>query len=495
MRKISFPKRILICVLAVVLIASISMFSFSVFSEDKTTVMMNGKISDEEDNVIKNVSPIPNKQVCITTPILDDEEKAKQVSYQTITEIDLPSIEPLKNLTVKETTNSSVTLTWDESLGVTGYNVYYKEEAENDYHYIYSTSSLEVSIGSLRNGTVYCFKVAPFVDSQGEIFEGPYEETKTCTSAASIGKLYLYDSSDTIGFSWSKVSGAEGYVIERSCDKTGGAYEYMGTIKDPDTTYYEDSSVEKGKAYFYRVTPYNQYNGEYAYSDYTTIRTISGLTDVDLSVTSQVRRVSLQWDDINIADGYDIYMSTVENGAYSFYESTSDTYYNTARLIDNKEYFFKVIPYEYYGDYKIQGIPSYDHVVCTHKAYSEDVGTRYIEVSLRQQKLFFYIDDELFIETDVVTGNVGARATPKGCHTIFQKASPCTLVGEDYRTVVKYWLGFTYSGCGIHDATWRSSFGGKIYTYDGSHGCVNTPYDEVARIYDEAEIGDYVVVY
>ena len=44
------------------------------------------------------------------------------------------------------------------------------------------------------------------------------------------------------------------------------------------------------------------------------------------------------------------------------------------------------------------------------------------------------------------------------------------------------------------DAKWRKKFGGNIYTYDGSHGCVNLPKDVAATIYANAYLGMPVIV-
>ena len=58
-------------------------------------------------------------------------------------------------------------------------------------------------------------------------------------------------------------------------------------------------------------------------------------------------------------------------------------------------------------------------------------------------------------------------------------------------------MPFTSSGCGIHDSTWRADweYGGDTYKYNGSHGCVNTPYSKVAKIYKKAQVGTKVIVY
>ena len=57
-----------------------------------------------------------------------------------------------------------------------------------------------------------------------------------------------------------------------------------------------------------------------------------------------------------------------------------------------------------------------------------------------------------------------------------------------------YWLPFN-DGCGIHDASWRSQYGGTIYKTNGSHGCVNTPHDAAGKIFEVMKIGYPVVVY
>ena len=47
----------------------------------------------------------------------------------------------------------------------------------------------------------------------------------------------------------------------------------------------------------------------------------------------------------------------------------------------------------------------------------------------------------------------------------------------------------------LHDADWRGSFGGTIYQWNGSHGCVNLPVDKAAELYGMIEVGDVVVTH
>ena len=64
----------------------------------------------------------------------------------------------------------------------------------------------------------------------------------------------------------------------------------------------------------------------------------------------------------------------------------------------------------------------------------------------------------------------------------------------EYESPVSYWMPF-YDGCGFHDATWRGSFGGSIYTYNGSHGCVNMPYSAAQELFEYVDGGTVVVIY
>ncbi len=49
-------------------------------------------------------------------------------------------------------------------------------------------------------------------------------------------------------------------------------------------------------------------------------------------------------------------------------------------------------------------------------------------------------------------------------------------------------------GIGIHDSVWEGAYGGDIYKYDGSHGCINTPLTPL-RQYENVSVGTPVIVY
>ena len=50
-------------------------------------------------------------------------------------------------------------------------------------------------------------------------------------------------------------------------------------------------------------------------------------------------------------------------------------------------------------------------------------------------------------------------------------------------------------GIGFHDASWQSAFGGTRYKTHGSHGCINMPTDQAAKMYELISDGTPVVVH
>lgn len=127
--------------------------------------------------------------------------------------------------------------------------------------------------------------------------------------------------------------------------------------------------------------------------------------------------------------------------------------------------------------------------------HENDIGNTYVEINLTNQYLWFYKSGKIITQGDVVTGNVSrGNATPQGTYTLNYKQKNATLRGANYNSDVKYWMPFNMN-IGIHDASWRNSFGGNIYQTSGSHGCVNAPEYLAKNIFENIEPGTPIICY
>jgi len=127
-------------------------------------------------------------------------------------------------------------------------------------------------------------------------------------------------------------------------------------------------------------------------------------------------------------------------------------------------------------------------------------------ISISQQRMCLYQNYTCTVDTPVVTGMAGIDDTHTGDFNIQGKFTPYRTAGPGFDTVVNYWLtlytgvingfygGSAVGNVGIHDANWRSTFGGTIYQGNGSHGCVNTPDDAMYAIFTNVDVGEPVYI-
>ncbi|MDE7231506.1 MAG: L,D-transpeptidase/peptidoglycan binding protein, partial [Lachnospiraceae bacterium] len=170
---------------------------------------------------------------------------------------------------------------------------------------------------------------------------------------------------------------------------------------------------------------------------------------------------------------------TIEQGDYGWWMDVAQETEELIGLLERGESGERVPVYR-------QTAASYD---------SPDYGDSYVEINLTAQHLFLYQNGECVLESDFVSGNSSrGNDTPAGIYGITYKERNATLNGENYSTPVSFWMPFN-NNVGMHDATWRSEFGGNIYLTNGSHGCINLPYTIAQEIYEYVEKDTPVICY
>lgn len=122
-------------------------------------------------------------------------------------------------------------------------------------------------------------------------------------------------------------------------------------------------------------------------------------------------------------------------------------------------------------------------------------GGNYCEVDLTNQMVYVYKNGELVVSSQCVTGCISkGHGTPTGVYSIFSRDKDRYLRGDGYKSWVNFFIPFN-GGIGFHDASWRSTFGGNIYMYSGSHGCINMPYSAAKKLYENVTLDEKVIVY
>lgn len=160
--------------------------------------------------------------------------------------------------------------------------------------------------------------------------------------------------------SWSKVAGADGYVLYRRTSNTN-SFKTLKVIKNGATVSYNDTSVKIGTTYYYKMRAYRMVDGKKVYSAYTNI--IKQKAQVATAKMTSAKRASynsikLTWGKVSGASGYGIYRSTSEKGTYTrigTVKGGSNLTYTDTKCSCGVTYYYKVAAYRtsgvknYYG--------------------------------------------------------------------------------------------------------------------------------------------------
>ncbi len=125
---------------------------------------------------------------------------------------------------------------------------------------------------------------------------------------------------------------------------------------------------------------------------------------------------------------------------------------------------------------------------------------KYIDINLTTQTMIACEKGGVNCKQWSITSGDNNHPTPTGTTLILGKSANFYMTGgtpgiDYYKVWVDHATWFRAGGYAIHDAHWRSSFGGQDYHYDGSHGCINAPDDAAIYIYNWADVGTPVVVH
>jgi uncharacterized repeat protein (TIGR02543 family) len=254
-------------------------------------------------------------------------EGAQSSAVSTTTLLAAPTV------TLGTITANSISLSWNEVSGVTGYYVYRSAAGEGPYTRIGTGSATTYTDSSLGVSATYYYKVSGY-KNEVEGAQSPALSATTVPSALSVTLGTVTASS--ISLLWDAASGAAGYYVYRSTT-SDGTYIRIGS---PETTAYIDSSRSAGTTYYYRVSAHNS-GGEGEKSSVVTATTVPATPAVTAG-TVTINSIALSWNTVSGATAYTVYRSTSSDGTYSPIATQSDASYTDTGRPANTTYYYKV---------------------------------------------------------------------------------------------------------------------------------------------------------
>lgn len=409
----------------------------------------------------------------------------------------------ISGFSVKSKKTNSIVLTWSLSKKANEYAIFRSEEKSEGVlgKYVKCATVSEPKATSytdkkLDSGKLYGYKIYAYHRDKEYTANSRPVVTKVMTKMPAAKNLKVEKaSSKYISLNWNDIQGAKKYIVYRK-----NSEDKYKKIAETDNSEYKDEKITSGTSYKYKIVGIRNLGKKVYRSRAKTIYVKSGVTAVKgVTAKTYLNRALLSWTSVRGASGYDIFLKN-SKGKFQLKETKKYCNFLSKKGETGKSYRYAIKAYNIVNNKKNYSDAKYVTVTLSDKAYGKKPKKTYIEICTETQHMYMYVDNKLYCDTPVVTGMYNSQDTQHGFHKVISRKSPARLRGSanghSWDLMVKYWLGFTYDGQGVHDSTWRySGYGKEIYKGDGSNGCVNTPMDKVSKIYEKSYYGMPVIVY
>ena len=210
--------------------------------------------------------------------------------------------------------SNNVTVTWTAVMGAAGYELYRASAFDgNVYIFRFDTSTTSYSDMGLLSGS-YTYQVRGY-NSAGPGYISHASEPVPVTAGGGLpaparpqnlrAAASYTSGSAVISVTWNAAANATGYVVYRSVDDE--LYLPVNELPLSQVTY-QDTDINDGEAYYYRVRGYNGTQEGYLSDPYGPVLIRPGKPEVSVSV--QDKTITVEWDEVYGADVYYVRRST-----------------------------------------------------------------------------------------------------------------------------------------------------------------------------------------
>ena len=150
---------------------------------------------------------------------------------------------------------------------------------------------------------------------------------------------------NSVTISWNAYSGAEGYVVYRA-KKKKGKYKKIATVGG--CSFRDKGNKKLGKKKYYKVRAYKTVNSVRQYTPYSSILAAKPKVarPTGLSSGGAYSSVTLTWNKVAGASGYQVYRATSAAGKYKKLCTTKKRSYVNKSLSSGTKYYYKVRAYK-----------------------------------------------------------------------------------------------------------------------------------------------------
>ena len=159
------------------------------------------------------------------------------------------------NVTIKQRTATTVTLSMSKVSGAQGYSIYRATSSNGKYTHIANVTSTTYKDTGRNSSSSYYYKVQAYKTVNGKKVYGSYSNVAYVSST--LKKTENVKVTNLLSgrrVRWSGVANASKYNVYRSTSKNG-EYKYIGSST---TLSYTDTTASSSKTYYYRVRAYKK---------------------------------------------------------------------------------------------------------------------------------------------------------------------------------------------------------------------------------------------
>lgn len=237
-----------------------------------------------------------------------------------------------------------VLVTWSSVRGASWYELFQATEEDGEYEKIGETPSTTFTDSAAQPNTLYWYRVRACnafgcsalssADSGYWLAQAPPPAPQNVS--ASDGTF-----SDRVRVTWTASLGAGSYEIWRSDVQAADYFK----IAEAFGTSYDDTTVIRGRTYWYKVKACNQYGCSAfspADSGQAALNALSAPANVSASDGTFSDRVRVTWSAVPGAARYEVHRATAQAGTYELLAETTATTYDDTTVTVGATYWYKV---------------------------------------------------------------------------------------------------------------------------------------------------------